>query len=477
MKFRFWHFVTDSREVTGLQDRRKVFVILILCGIAVFSVISFSIYSLLSHSITISVRSNPSGGTVYINGTNSGITPLQLNVEKGVFNIRIEKPNYVSKPDSFELRVFQEKKYIVEFELIEEKLRSRIDTTSLKLEPKLSASEYHPKKIDKSDKTNKISELGTIQIFSNPEGAEILINDETTEFRTPASIQVPLGTYRIRVNLKDHSSLEGDQVVSIMSKDQNRRLDFLLKPQSTPKVGTLNISTKPLQASIFVNGIEKGIGEVKDLKLPYGEYKITFQTLEGYRTPKLQNIIVSQSNPSLTLIGEYERLVSFGLFIDNKGTVKPVNLDFMTGVNLAENFIPDSRQGPEKKFDKESNTWIWEFGSGYANKNPSGTDAMQIKFSVPSNVDLKKLTLRLYGYATNRTFPFILSGSTKLNIDVNSKAIARSYTPSKNIDKNDAPGYDEWKIGNHLIEGENSIKIYLSDNSTTYYLLYKLTIQ
>ena len=66
---------------------------------------------------TLSIDSNPSA-SVYINDSYEGITPLSIELEKGEYNIRIEKENYENYNETIELSPGESKNISVELNKI-----------------------------------------------------------------------------------------------------------------------------------------------------------------------------------------------------------------------------------------------------------------------------------------------------------------------------------------------------------------------
>jgi len=155
------------------------------------------------------ISSEPSGADVYINDQYKGQTPWQGELEEGEYTYRIEKNLYY--PD---------------------------------------AGKTHPRA--KGEKVEIHSELkgnfGFVKVKANPTGAEVRIDDQLLDKRTPMkSRPIKSGNY----NLKLSHSIYYDTIIPISVTDGNTvDLDIKLRPA----FATLEIKTKPeINAEVYID--------------------------------------------------------------------------------------------------------------------------------------------------------------------------------------------------------------------------------
>jgi len=162
------------------------------------------------------INSSPQGAEVYIANKREGITPLKHELKPGTYQIKINKgPKYEEKTD------------ILDFKAGESYSKNYFLT---------------PKKI--------IAQLGAIEIYSNPEGAEIFIEDKH-EGKTPLSRELPPGNYRIRIK-KDPEYKDAIDVIKVKAGETFSK-NFALTP-----VYILSLNTIPEGVDVSINGNYRG---------------------------------------------------------------------------------------------------------------------------------------------------------------------------------------------------------------------------
>jgi len=187
----------------------------------------------------LSIVSTPDSANVYLNGEKIGITPiLEYELPEGRYNVLLEKAG---------------------------------------CETQVSPIKILPDKITVVKPILKI-QTGSVNIISNPEGAQVFLNGEYKGLTPFTLSDIPVGEYSVRLELKDYEPIE--QKVAISYKEE-AKLIFDLKIQ----VGSINIISHPEGAQVFLNGEYKGLTPFVLSDIFVGEYSITLK-LKNYKTVK-----------------------------------------------------------------------------------------------------------------------------------------------------------------------------------------------
>jgi hypothetical protein len=120
---------------------------------------------------------------------------------------------------------------------------------------------------------------GTVEVSSDPAGAEIRLGDAGGELlgTTPASIELPIGARQLHLHAEGHA----DETRSVEVRvDQKARL-FVAHRPLPPETGQLRILTNVPSALISVDGREVGFSPLV-LDLPVGDHGVTVHQ-PGYR--------------------------------------------------------------------------------------------------------------------------------------------------------------------------------------------------
>ncbi len=105
-----------------------------------------------------------------------------------------------------------------------------------------------------SEAGNKNSKNGILEVITNPPGANISIDDNPTSFlSTPLRLygKISVGKHTITI---DHPQYETIEEEFIMVPGSTIKIDKVLRPA----YGELKISSKPTDAFIYINGVQKG---------------------------------------------------------------------------------------------------------------------------------------------------------------------------------------------------------------------------
>ncbi|MFH0920883.1 MAG: PEGA domain-containing protein [Fibrobacterota bacterium] len=111
--------------------------------------------------------------------------------------------------------------------------------------------------------------MGTLKVFSEPAGAEIIIDGNVIGVTPLKIINIDAGERRVALRLKGYAPSE-DSVQILKNETQN--LSVILKPAAF-----LSVKAQPLSASILVNGTVAGTGEVSRMEVPPGDITLSIE--------------------------------------------------------------------------------------------------------------------------------------------------------------------------------------------------------
>jgi preprotein translocase subunit YajC len=296
------------------------------------------------------ITSDVKGAEILIDGMRIGaVTDTTLShVITGHRSVAVHKKGYIADPEVRFADVKQDTLTSVAFHLIERASSQRdSDSTgfleSLREEIPLDLEEIAPSSApsrrvepDLADETEPYESTGeemghdtalstfaserpiittpqnisgaSIVVSSNPPGAEIIINGDSTGHQTNYTFHDLLrGTYFVSVRKQGYISKP--EIVQIdLSRDfQNELVAFMLSLDESLPSPQLTISTEPIEAGIRVAGKPVGRGQVV-LKVGLGKSLVEFEDILGYRTPQPQLVELTPETTSVEIVGHYERL-------------------------------------------------------------------------------------------------------------------------------------------------------------------------
>ena len=193
--------------------------------------------------------------------------------------------------------------------------------------------------------------------------------------------------------------------------------------------------------------------------------------------PPSQKVFLTPDKPFAQVEGLYLPLVFISASLDASGrTVSPKGS--LTFGYIMEGSDPkvDAVAGPEIKYLEETKGFAWEMGPGFTNRNPPGEDFLQFTFELPDRFDgVKPLELRLYGYSSEKRYPFIAGGRTTFDVVINDRIASKETTPTQALAKG-GNGFDAVAVNPYLHPGKNIIRVQVSKSSKCYYYLYKIVL-
>ena len=249
---------------------------------------------------SISLKTNPSGAIVSINGKSYGSSPVTITLPPGSYTAIFTLSGYKNETKIFEIKANEQTNLEITL--------TKITTTT-------------PPPTQKT---------GTIQVTSSPSGANIYINGKGYG-STPKSVTLPVGSYTIRLTMSGY--YEASQSVQI-NQNENKSIFLTLKkiPPApvTPKTGVIKISTTPSGAEVYINGSFKGMSPLT-LTLNNGSYSVKV-VLEGYES----------ASKTITVYGGQTSNASFQLKKKNAG---PAILKIFSNPDGAEVYIDGNLVG------------------------------------------------------------------------------------------------------------------------------------
>ncbi len=276
-----------------------------LSGMAVF-LFFFSSFAAEPVQTRVSISSQPSGATVIIDGKDRGTTPVTLfDLAPGRHHLKFRLAGYGDRDRFFSTdegtfieknEVLSEIKGLLLLKTDPAGADIQIDGVSVGQTPRLitnlSAKDVYSVRFRKAgyqDQTISVRfegrkplvreerlvlSSGTIDILSEPIGAEVTVNGITRGVTPVKVTDVPKG----RATVKFHLDGFEDEVreLAINAGDQ-QTLPVILKPLP----GTLHLVSVPDGARFYVNGEARGKGPLAIAGLKPGDYTIRAE-MEGY---------------------------------------------------------------------------------------------------------------------------------------------------------------------------------------------------
>ncbi|MFZ5432994.1 MAG: PEGA domain-containing protein [Calditrichota bacterium] len=335
-----------------------------------------------------------------------------------------------------------------------------------------------PKETPPPPPEKPIATTAKVEVSSSLLEAQIIINDKPRKEVTPATFDLPKGSYTIRVEVPGYKSKPEQSTIRIEPGEPQQFVFFDLI-ESVPVRTEIHVETSPVPGTIFLDSVQVGKGSVV-IPHNYGIYNISFGTVEGYITPQPVHLAVTPDNPTPQVAAVYVR--AFHVMAEVNGLnvfATDGDISWTTGVYYEDGGEqPSAALGAKIREITGSQKYGWELAMGDPNRNPTGGDYVQFKFKLPADVSpATPLKLRLYWYRSPRRYPFALSGTSEMVVTVNGRMFLNGYRPTPSVEMADLERYEEWSLGGMLVEGENKITIRAGENNSLYCYLWKVEIQ
>ena len=238
------------RAEKGRRSRAPWFV---ASTVAVLILIGYFLWPTLfpPHAL-ISITTEPPGSTVRINGKDIGAAPIpNYQVPAGNVSMRIQRQKYKTIDTSFVLE------------------RGESKTLALSLEKVAGPVVPEP--------------MGSLEITSEPLGAEVYIDGRATG-KTPTTLaEIPAGTHTIELRREGFK----DFVTTVkVSQEQISKVEgnlvMIPEPVKPEPMGSLQITSEPLGAAVFIDGRTTGKTPTTIKSIKAGTYTVKL-TREGYK--------------------------------------------------------------------------------------------------------------------------------------------------------------------------------------------------
>lgn len=226
---------------------------------------------------TLSITSNPTQANVKINNQHYGLTPVDIPLAPGKYQLEISKEGYQAYTVETEIKADQTT--TIQATLI----KTTVSPPTPPKPPTAPAKEW------------------AIVISSSPSGAKIFVNNQASGFVTPATIKFKPGQYTIKVTLSGYKD-QSKTVTYTNNSPSSTKIQFSLEkvpttppPPATPKTGVLWILSVPDGAEVFVNNVFKGVTPLRLDNINAGSYSVKL-VLTGYETQtKTINVVGGQT--------------------------------------------------------------------------------------------------------------------------------------------------------------------------------------
>ncbi|MBN2426456.1 MAG: PEGA domain-containing protein [Calditrichaceae bacterium] len=372
-----------------------------------------------------------------------------LFLSAGEYTIIVEKEGYLSKPQQHSLKL------------------SENDTIRLNFEM------YPKTHVTTKTTINPLTDIGLIEVRSNIPRAEIFLDGHETGFQTDYVLQkIPYGRHIISVSKAGYRIYPEERVVNLNKYQKVARADFTLS--STTR--QIKIRTRPVEGTIYINGRRVGFGNFQG-SLPLGSHEITFGDVEYYDNPGSRTIEITETGPE-TYFFDYKS--NFRLEFSPDG-IKPAHTTayINTGYIIEDrNFKNSTDTGPDIRIIDPISRNVWWMGYAFEYRNPRGTDAIMLTFSIPDNVDLSdRIYLKMYAYGTDSDYPLVLDGKSSYMITINNTPFRNNAVPAFSLPQAGENRFDEYMINNLLKKGYNRILISAANEASAYFALWKIVIE
>jgi hypothetical protein len=325
---------------------------------------------------------------------------------------------------------------------------------------------------DGGDKGN-----GQAEISSSVNGAAIILNDKPTGKKTPSTIELPLGTHTVRVELSGYKTDPEQHIVRISRAAASQFVFFQMTAEEKARM-EFTVKTEPVEGEIFVDGKSVGVGQVT-VPHNFGVFEVTFGAVEGYHTPEMMRVVATPANSSPTITANYRRTLHVSAVCnDDKSTEREGDIRWEAGVYDKDRGTRVSEaHGPKVAAIPGSHRAGWELAMGDPNKNPTGADYIEFLFTLPEGVsETEPLNLRLYLYRSQRKYPLSLSSRCEITVTVNGRVFLDAYRPRHDESDADAGRFEEWSLQHTLVPGENRIVIRTGEKNQLFTYLWKIEV-
>ena len=233
----------------------------------------------------LSVTTKPPGATVYIDNDSIGNSPFKnLQVTAGMVSLNIEKTGYGS-----------------------------IDTTINIAEEKENSISFN---------LNKITETGSLNITSNPSGADVWLDRKKLGITPFQKSELPVGKHRLLLRLNGYA----DYLMNSVQVSANQLTD--IPTINLSPAGSITVLSETADAEIYIDNRLAGNNKYINDKIEPGEHNISVRK-SGF-TPYNKTITIEPNKPQkisarlIPMAGKIEIIVvPYGnIYVDDQLKVK-----------------------------------------------------------------------------------------------------------------------------------------------------------
>jgi PEGA domain len=412
--------------------------------------ISFNLIPIAGETGTVRLNVPFDDASIFADGEFKGTAKQNrlLALPLGDHTITVKKPNYLSSPRLHTFSLNAGDTINLDFRL--SKTRSTEGSTQL----------------------YSTNNTGLIEVNTNVRGARIILNGNNTGFESDYVLQkIPFGQHIISVEKDGYKVYPKEQVVRLSQNDRQAKANFTL----TSTTGLVTINIHPDNATLFIDGKEASVGDFSG-SLALGEHKLSFGSVEGYKTPEATLIDVSNETQN-----RFEFRYGSNVHIEVKpGHINPpsvVRLSsgyIMSGVNFKAN----SSNGPELVLNKSINENVWQIGFAFQYQNPPGSDAIFVRFQAPNDLNVTEdIHLKLWIYSTNDDYPLVIGGKAEYQVIFNNVIIVNGKTPKYTMSQISENNYEVFSLSSHIKSGVNTLIIAASPENSRFMQFWKAEIK
>jgi hypothetical protein len=370
----------------------------------------------------------------------------KMILKPGKYEIALKKDNYVSVPRSREVTL------------------SRGDSINLSFT-------FTDRSVSRQRDTN--DDHGLIEVSSNLQGTKIFIDGKYSGYNTDHIFnKIPFGKHVISLQREGYVIDPIEKSVRLTQLNSQQSAHFTLKKASLE----VTLKTTPVNGKIFLDGKELSSGSWRGGLAP-GKYNLRFGDVESYHTPKPATIEIAEGKPAKFTF-KYRPTFSI--------TYSPLGLQPTTAsgniqmgyVDEDQTFHSDPTNGPEIIISDELGEKVWMLAYAFAYRNPPENDAIVFTFNVPSSIDLSQnLWLKMWGYKTDENYPMEFNSISEIRISINNRTIQKDYTPRYAMEEASESKSERFRINNLIRHGNNRLQISTGPVNTTYFALWKISIE
>ena len=243
---------------------------------------------------SLSIHSNPSQATVYLDGEEKGLTPYKIiELPSGEYIVEIAKDGFIK--ERREIKVAEGQSQIALYIDLKEAAQEKEEVSAeilkeekdppVPVKPVLAKKEEADKKeVQKKEVVSKKIGAGTLFVTSSPSGATVYI-DHRKKGVTPLNIKrVSVGKRRVGLIKEGYATW-----IKYFEVEKDRQVSVKANLKST--YGKISVTSNPAGATLYLNGKKKGKTPlVLDRIVPLKAQKITL-LLEDYQDWEMETFV------------------------------------------------------------------------------------------------------------------------------------------------------------------------------------------